>query len=33
MEDFWTRTAQMNLLLPVLTALPGYVFASKPSEK
>lgn len=35
-RDFWTRTAQMillNLLLPVLTALLGYVFASKPSGK
>lgn len=35
-RDFWTRTAQMillNLLLPVLTALLGYVFASKQSGK
>lgn len=35
-RDFWTRTAQMvllNLLFPVLTALLGYVFASKPSGK
>ena len=35
-RDFWTRTAQMillNLLLPVLTALLGYVFASKPFGK
>ena len=35
-RDFWTRTAQMillNLLLPVLTALLGYLFASKPSGK
>lgn len=35
-RDFWARIAQMillNLLLPVLTALLGYVFASKQSGK
>lgn len=35
-RDFWSKMAQMillNLLLPVLTALLGYVFASKSSGK
>lgn len=35
-REFWMKVAQMlllNLLLPVLTALLGYVFASKPGEK
>lgn len=35
-RDFWAKMAQMillNLLLPVLTALLGYVFASKPVSK
>lgn len=35
-REFWMRIAQLvllNLLLPVLTALLGYVFASKQSEK
>ncbi len=35
-REFWSKIAQMillNLLLPVLTALLGYVFASKQSAK
>jgi hypothetical protein len=35
-REFWAKIAQMvllNLLLPVLTALLGYVFASKPAGK
>jgi hypothetical protein len=33
-REFWMKLGQMmllNLLLPVLTALLGYVFASKPA--
>lgn len=35
-REFWIKVAQislLNLLLPVLTALQGYVFASKAGEK
>lgn len=35
-REFWAKMAQMillNLLLPVLTALLGYVFASKPANR